>query len=31
MYWDGQRFCLYYEVLEKGRFPGQSPKMELCA
>ncbi len=23
--WDGQGFCLYYKVLEKGRFPRPSP------
>jgi transposase len=23
--WDGQGFCLYYKVLEKGRFPCPSP------
>ncbi|WP_159590509.1 IS66 family insertion sequence element accessory protein TnpB [Chelativorans xinjiangense] len=23
--WDGQGFCLYYKVLEKGRFPWPSP------
>lgn len=24
LYWDGQRFCLYYKVLERGRFPWPS-------
>ena len=23
--WDGQGFCLYYKVLEQGRFPWPSP------
>ncbi|WP_456304776.1 IS66 family insertion sequence element accessory protein TnpB, partial [Acidomonas methanolica] len=23
--WDGQGFCLYYKVLETGRFPWPSP------
>ena len=23
--WDGQGFCLYYKVLERGRFPWPSP------
>ena len=31
LYWNGQRFCLYYKVLEKERFPGLWPKMGLCA
>lgn len=26
LYWDGQRFCLYYTVLERGRFPWPSSK-----
>ena len=24
LFWDGQGFCLYYEVLERGRFPWPS-------
>jgi len=23
--WDGQEFCLYYKVLEQGRFPWPTP------
>ena len=26
LYWDGQGFCLYYTVLERGRFPWPSSK-----
>ena len=25
LFWDGQGFCLYCKVLEKGRFPWPSP------
>ena len=25
LYWDGQGFCLYCKVLERGRFPWPSP------
>ena len=25
LYFDGQGFCLYYKVLERGRFPWPSP------
>ena len=25
LYWDGQGFCLYYNVLERGRFAWPSP------
>jgi transposase len=26
LYWDGQRFCLYYKVLERGHFPWPNAK-----
>jgi len=26
LYWDGQGFCLYYKVLERGRFPWPNTK-----
>lgn len=26
LFWDGQGFCLYYKVLERGRFPWPSAK-----
>ncbi|MCI5042870.1 MAG: IS66 family insertion sequence element accessory protein TnpB [Donghicola eburneus] len=26
LYWDGQGFCLYYKVLERGRFPWPNPE-----
>ena len=25
LHWDGQGFCLYYKVLEQGRFPWPAP------
>jgi len=25
LHWDGQGFCLYYKILERGRFPWPSP------
>lgn len=25
LFWDGQGFCLYYKVLERGSFPWPSP------
>lgn len=25
LYWDGQGFCLYYKILQRGRFPWPSP------
>ena len=34
LYWDGQGFCLYYKVLERGRFPwpnAQDGSMRLDA
>ena len=26
LYWDGQGFCLYYKILERGRFPWPNTK-----
>jgi hypothetical protein len=26
LYWEGQGFCLYYEVLERGRFAWPTPE-----
>ncbi|MDK1494815.1 IS66 family insertion sequence element accessory protein TnpB [Sinorhizobium sp. 7-81] len=28
LYFDGQGFCLYYKVLQRGRFRGRRPPME---
>ncbi|UWF70152.1 IS66 family insertion sequence element accessory protein TnpB [Brucella sp. 2594] len=27
LYFDGQGFCLYYKILQKGRFPGPQRPM----
>ena len=29
LYWDGQGFCLYYKVLERGRFPWPNVEPEF--
>jgi transposase len=30
LFWDGQGFCLYYKVLERGRFPWPSPADDVA-
>ncbi len=30
LYWDGQGFCLYYQVLERGRFPWPNAQDEAA-
>nr|WP_274534142.1 IS66 family insertion sequence element accessory protein TnpB [Rhizobium sp. Root1203] len=30
LWWDGQRFCLFYKILERGYFPWQTAKVGVA-